>query len=277
MPGMDAHQPSFLSRCGVAFAVTIAILWTPLTQAQAPVPRRRVQAPANPPPRRGGQAASPAGPANRLQVVAVVNGQQIPRRKLADECIRRYGEDVLESMLNKYLILQECKRLNIIITEADVDAEIQSMANKFQLSVDRWLTLLERERDISPSKYRREIIWPTLALRRLAAEQIVVGDDEIRKQFESEYGPKVKARMIAVSSKQKADALRAKAVAQPGRFGDLAKDESEDVHSAAARGLIAPIRKHQGHAELERIAFSMKEGEISPGDSGCEPVLDLEV
>ena len=35
------------------------------------------------------------------------------------------------------------------------------MAKKFGLSTDRWLGLLQRERDIKPDEYRREIIWPS--------------------------------------------------------------------------------------------------------------------
>jgi parvulin-like peptidyl-prolyl isomerase len=216
-------------------------------------------------PRRG--AAPPRTQAARAQkpsVSAVVNGEQITQPQLADECVRRYGIDVLESMLNKHLIWQECQRQKIVISAKDVEAEIQQMAGKFGLPVDRWLAMLESERDIEPNKYRRDIVWPTLALRRLAATQINVGTNEIRHAFESEYGPKVKVRLIAVYSQKLAEELRQKAVAEPNRFGDLAKEHSEDAGSAAARGLIPPIRKHVGHEELEKTAFGLKEGEISP-------------
>lgn len=204
----------------------------------------------------------PAAP--EAQVVAVVNGQQISRQHLGNECIRRYGEDVLESMLNKHLIWQECKQRGVVITQGDVDAEIESMAAKFGLQVDRWLSLLERERDIAPDKYKRDIIWPTLALRKLAAGEIEVTEQELKEAFESQYGPKVKVRMILCDSRQDAESVHAKAVAEPNRFGDFAKTFSKDKMSAPARGLIEPIRKHSGPADLERIAFGLKEGQISP-------------
>ena len=151
------------------------------------------------------------------------------------------------------------------------------MAKKFGLSTDHWLTMLERERNITPDQYRREIIWPTLALQRLAAAQIAVSQDELRKAFETEYGPKVKVRLIAVSSRQKADDLRQKAAANPETFGDLAKESSEDANSASARGLIPPIRKNLGQEEVEKVAFGLKEGEISPVLQVGEPVPDPEV
>lgn len=216
--------------------------------------------------------ASPAGTAGTVSgnqqqqipsVMAVVNGQQITREELASECLQRYGKDVLESIVNKHLIWQACQKYNIAITDGDVEAEIEQMASKFGLPKDRWLTMLERERDISADKYRREIIWPTLALRRLANQQINVSDDEIKQAFESEYGPKVKVRMISVSARTKAEDLRQQALANPAKFGDLAKEFSEDANTAAARGIIPPIRKHIGYPEVEQAAFGLNEGEIS--------------
>ncbi|MCA9122652.1 MAG: peptidylprolyl isomerase [Planctomycetaceae bacterium] len=197
------------------------------------------------------------------KVMAVVNGQQITREELANECLQRYGKDVLESIVNKHLIWQACQKYNIAITDGDVENEIEQMASKFGLPKDRWLTMLERERDITADRYRREIIWPTLALRRLANEQIDVTEDELKKAFESEYGPKVKVRMISVSSRAKAEDIRKHALANPAKFGDLAKEFSEDANTAAARGIIPPIRKHIGYPEVEQTAFALKEGEIS--------------
>ena len=46
----------------------------------------------------------PARRRQTLQIMAVVNGEQITRTELGRECIRRYGEEVLESMVNRQLI-----------------------------------------------------------------------------------------------------------------------------------------------------------------------------
>ena len=59
----------------------------------------------------------------------------------------------------------------------------------------------------------------------------------LAQEFESEYGPKVQVRMIAVSNRQKAEQLLQQAKAAPEQFGTLAKQHSEDPNSAAARGL----------------------------------------
>ena len=238
------------------------------TATTGPAPVVRGSAPAS--------APAPAAPANaagghlsdqdktQLQTVAVVNGEEITGAYLATECLRRYGEEVLETMVNKHLILQECQARGITITEQDVEDEINQMATKFGLTKQRWLELLEKEREITGDKYRREIIWPTLALRRLAASQITVSPEELKKAFDSQYGPSVKARLISVSDRAKADQLHQLLMKDPEQFGELAKSHSEDTNSAAARGLSPPIRKHVGFTEVEQVAFAMKEGEISP-------------
>jgi parvulin-like peptidyl-prolyl isomerase len=207
--------------------------------------------------------ATSAGKSQRLTVMAVVNGKKITRQQLADECARRYGTDVLESIVNKHLIWRACQAKNIQITDQDVDAEIVHLAKKFGLSPDRWLLLLEQERDLSPEQYRREIVWPTLALRALASSELVVTAEELRQGYEAEYGPRVKARAITVSSRSEAERIRALAVAKPDDFGRLAKEHSED-QSASVHGLIPPIRKNMGDENLERVAFSLKAGEVSP-------------
>lgn len=199
-----------------------------------------------------------------IQVVAVVNGEQITREDLAFEARRRYGNEVIESMVNKHLILTECNRRSIVITKEEIDAEIAKFAAKFGHTVPQWLELLQRDREISPDQYRRDIIWPTLALRKLVAGQTQVTREEIDKTLESEIGPKVRVRMIAVKSQAKAEQLRKQALADPDSFGRLAKEHSEDEKSAAVRGLIPPIRLHVGDSTVERTVFALAENEISP-------------
>ena len=60
----------------------------------------------------------------QTQTLAVVNGQPVTRQQLATESLRRFGEEVLESIINKQLVFNECQRLNIKITEKDVNDEI---------------------------------------------------------------------------------------------------------------------------------------------------------
>jgi parvulin-like peptidyl-prolyl isomerase len=198
-----------------------------------------------------------------LQVMAVVNGEQISRTELGRECIRRYGEEVLESMVNRQLIADACAEKGIQVTDADVSAEIDKVAGRFGLARDRWLTLLREERGFSEEQYRREVLWPMIALRQLVSSEIEITEDDMKKAFESEFGAKVRARLIAVDSPQKAQEVRAAAVADPKAFGELSKKYTIEPGIAAAYGVIPPIRRHLGDANLEQVAFNLKPGQIS--------------
>lgn len=197
-------------------------------------------------------------------IVATVNTQRITHGELAGQCRRTYGAEVLEGLVNKHLIIEECKRLGISVTRDDVDAEIVRMAKRFKIPVDQWLQMLKQERDITPEQYADDVIWPMLALRKIAGEQLIIGHDELVKEFEIQYGEAVRARLIAVSALEKAKKLQAKAAADPDDFGNLAKDYSEDAPSASAKGVINPIRKHGSYQEIEDAVFNMADGEISP-------------
>ncbi|HEY6563776.1 MAG TPA: peptidylprolyl isomerase, partial [Pirellulaceae bacterium] len=211
------------------------------------------------PPASAAAKAAPSTP-----IVAVVNRQQITRAELGRECLRRVGEDVLESEVNKRLILEACQQHDVQVTTEEVEAEVERMANKFGVSVDRWLAMLQEERGISASQYRKDVVWPMLCLRKLAADALEVTEAEIDEAYESEYGEMVQVRLIATKTRQRAERLHAAAMKQPRTFDRLAKDYSEDESSAAARGLIPPIRRHVGDPTIEATVYSLKPGEISP-------------
>lgn len=206
---------------------------------------------------------STAKETKKLKVVAQVNGENITRNQLAQACLDRYGKETLEGYLNKRLIRQACEKHQIVITDDQLDREIERMAKKFGMSVDRWITMLQQERNIAPDQYRNEHMWINLALRQLASREIEVTPEQLTQAFESEFGPKVKVRIIAHSDLDVITELRKQALADPEQFGSLAKEHSEDQTSASARGLIPPIRKHVGDSSLEAEAFSLEEDEIS--------------
>ena len=113
-----------------------------------------------------GQTAAAAWPG--MPVVAVVNGEEIQRQELAGECLAVYGKEVLESVMNKHLIMSYCQQRQINVTQKDVQDEIDRMARKFGLTTDQYLKMLKQERSIKPEQYASDIVWPMLALRRLA-------------------------------------------------------------------------------------------------------------
>lgn len=197
-------------------------------------------------------------------IVAVVNADPITRKTLADETVLRYGEDVLDAMINRHLIFQACKQRGITITNEHVRDEIHRLSSKFGLSMDSYLKLLEEERNISATEYSSEIVWPMLALRELVADQVQVTDEEFNQAFMAEFGEAVKCRMIMVAKEATARSLWEQATRKPETFAQLAKQYSEDEASASVGGLIPPIRRHTGDSRLEEAAFALADNEVSP-------------
>lgn len=218
------------------------------------------QAPAGKPAAEG-QPTRPGKPTH--DVMAIVNGQDISRQMLAEACVERHGEEVLESLVNKRLIMHHCKNRQITVTRQEIDAEVERMAKRFKLSREHWLELLERERGIKAEEYARDVLWPTLALRKLAAEDLTVSEQELNKAYETQYGAAVRARLILVGNQQLAQQLHQQLTAQPQEFARLAMQHSEDVNSASIGGLIQPIRRHVGEPAIERAAFTLQTGQIS--------------
>lgn len=207
-------------------------------------------------------------------VMAIVNGQDISRKDLADACVRRYGEDVLESLVNKKLIESHCAKRGINVTQEEIAAEVDRMASRFQLGREQWLELLQKERGISPNQYARDIVWPTLALRKLAGETIRPTEQEIRQAYEREFGEMVRARIIAVSDAAKANALHQQLASNSEAFARAAIEHSEDVNSASVGGLIQPIRRHLGDPAIEAAAFALQPGQVSsPVQVGNQYIL----
>ena len=209
-------------------------------------------------------------------IVATVNGTPISLDELAAQCKLRFGEDVLEDLVNKTLIMQACQQQQITVTQKDVDDEISRTAGKFQLSTAMYLKLIQDERGIAPEQYASDIIWPMLALRGLSRGQIQITPEEIDRAFQSEFGPKVQVRMIACRDAQKLAQLQKEATSNPDVFKTLAKNHSEDPSSASVEGLLPPIRKFSGDDEIEKIAFGLQPNQVSPVFSAGEFSITLQ-
>lgn len=257
----------FLSGMAVLGVCLVARYYWPADSASAKGPDTNIKRTAATEPLKKPSASPPGSAAKAPKgnpIAALVNDEPITRDELARECLLHYGADVLESMVNRALIEASCQKKKIVITDKQVDEEIDRMARKFSFTKDQWMKTLEKERNIKAAAYRRDIIWPTLALRELAKSQINVTKQELEDAYESEFGAAVKVRLIAIQDPEKARKIHGQAVAKPEEFPALAKNHSQDTNSASAYGLIQPIRRHMGDPKLEAAAFALKKGQISP-------------
>lgn len=198
------------------------------------------------------------------KVLARVNDQAITYDVVARECVARHGEEILDNLINRLIIQQECERQGILVSRQDVEEEISETAKKFNLPVDTWYQMLASERGLTREQYQNDIIWPMIALKKLAGQQVQVTEKEMQEGFERDYGPRVKARMILLEGNiRQANRIWEQCVATPDDFDRLAREHSADPNSRPLGGVVPPIRRHAGNKAIEEAAFKLHTGEIS--------------
>ncbi|GAB5439770.1 MAG: hypothetical protein Fues2KO_01190 [Fuerstiella sp.] len=203
--------------------------------------------------------------ADQPESVGRVNGELISYDELARECVERHGKEVLDNIINRKLVQQACSKAGVSVSAAEVNTEIVRISKKFGLATDQWEKMLLTERGLTPIQYRRDVIWPMLALKKLAGKSVKVTREDLEHAYEDAYGPKVKAKMIVLDNFRRATKVRELLQKNPDEFEELAREYSVEPNSRALGGTIPPIRRHSGAAdELRRAAFKMKTpGEIS--------------
>ena len=249
----DKRRRLVLATAGTAVAILVAAIAIQMFRADD-LPAQ--VAPTNP--------AGQARVSGTRQPLARVNEQLIPWEAVAEECMLRYGKDILDNIINREIIRQACEEHGIVVTADEVDAEITRIAKRFKLEKDQWLQMLQAERSLTPMQYRRDVIWPMLALKKLAGDNMQVSDEDLEKAFVRDYGERVKCKMILMDNLRRANEVWAEAKRNPSDFERLAQEHSIDRISASQGGLIPPIRRFSGNKELEETAFKLRDGEISP-------------
>ena len=203
------------------------------------------------------------GQPQQSPALARVNGQTITYDIVARECFERIGEEVLENMINRTVIHVETERRGVQVTEADINSEVTKIAGKFNLPVDTWYQMLQTERGLSPMQYRRDVIWPMIALRKLAGEEVQISQADMQRAFQRDYGPRVRCRMIMMDNVRRANEVWEKANRTPDEFDKLAREYSVESNSRSLGGSIPPISRYSGNQNLEDAAFRLQPGEVS--------------
>jgi hypothetical protein len=255
--------------------------WLDSALAQSPSKARRAAttSPAPSQPARVDPAAVPklemkALPVNPTDAIATINGEVITRQQLADECVARKGEEILETLIARRLIEQAMKSKNLEVTPAEVDQEIDRVAMRTAgVGREAWLRTLAKERGISPIQYARDIIYPALALRKLAAPRVQVTEKDLTESFESQYGAKIRCRIILVDKLRTAQEIWEELKKNPAGFEKLAQERSIDIGSRSLGGLLAePISRHAYPRTVSSAAFAqLVDGDPNDKDPNHKP------
>lgn len=255
--------------------------------ADAPAPRAR-QAAARPP----GPTAPPPGQYAEMRIAAVVNDQVISVADL-DSRIRmvllstgltdsldtrkRIAAQVLRTMIDEKLQMQEAKHKNIVATADELKKAVASIAKQNHMETAQLEAVLKAkgiELSALTDQLTASIVWTKL-VRELAAEANPVSDQEIDdalkrlKQSAGEPQTRVAEIFLAVDNPQQDDEVRQLALRltdqmkQGARFSAVAQQFSQSA-TAAVGGDLGWIRPEALTPELAKAVTQMQPGQLSP-------------
>ena len=154
------------------------------------------------------------------KVVAVVNGEEISREKLADTLIDIYGNEGIERLIRRTLVKQEAKKRNITVTaeeiakrsELHIDAQIQQQMSKGGLKSKQDLNRELEKAGMTLEQYRDNIkkmfkltdsqIEAELLSEKIIKETINISDEELHAAYEEQLGEKNTCPANCVSYKK---------------------------------------------------------------------------
>jgi hypothetical protein len=205
-------------------------------------------------------------------VAALLDDEPITLAELAEHCIERHGEEVLDGYINRRLLEQSLRRKRLTVTDADLQAELTRAAVAMgkqdehgKPDVEGWLAMVTEAQAITREVYLHDVVWPSAAMKKIVGSKIEISDEDLQRGFEANYGPRVRCRAIVFNNHRRAQEVwdMARQELTPEHFGDLAEQYSIEANSRSLRGEIPPIQKWGGQPVLEREAFSLRPGELS--------------
>lgn len=203
---------------------------------------------------------------------AIINGEQITIAMVAEECIKRHGEEVLEGEINRKLLGQALRKAGKSVTQKDLDDEIARAAAGFGMTrqdgspdVDAWMESVLSSGNVTREIYMADAVWPSVALTKLVEDNLTLTQQDMQQGYEKSYGPRVEVLACVLSDQRSAQKIWEMARDNPNDdfFGRLAEQYSVEPVSSSNLGKVPPIRKHGGQPAVEKEAFGLKPGELS--------------
>jgi peptidyl-prolyl cis-trans isomerase SurA len=200
---------------------------------------------------------------------------------LSAEAAKRLRSDVLGSLIDKTLVRQKIKELNIVISADEIRQTIEDVKRQNKMSQEALVSALLAQ-NITFDQYKAQLKEQLERIRLMSQEvkaKIQVSEREIREYYEenSEFyteKPTFSARHIFLKISKNATndeikKVRAKAAdiiseaKSNSDFAGLAKKYSEDPGAAKDGGYLGTFRKGDMIPEIESTVMIMKPGDIS--------------
>jgi peptidyl-prolyl cis-trans isomerase SurA len=228
----------------------------------------------------------------QIRIAAVVNDDVISVADLASrvrmamlstavpdtpEARRRLAAQVLRTLVDEKLEVQEAKRKNIVATEDEINKTIASIAQQNNMKPDQLLGVLKAngiEKSALVNQVTASTVWAKL-IRQLAADADPISDEEIDaafKRFKQDQNvpeARVAEIFLPVDNPQQDDEVRSLAerliaeMKQGARFSNVARQFSRSA-TAAVGGDIGWVHADELSPPLAKAVTGMRAGELSP-------------
>ena len=270
-----------------SFILLFVVTLCGTAQAQAQRSQAAVQAP-----RQAGPGETPAGRGPEMRIAAVVNDEVISVFDLVSrmqmvmlssnipdtpELRQRLGPQVLRTLIDEKLELQEARRQNVTATDSEVDKALERLAKQNNMEVKQLSEYLRSrgiDRGTLVSQITASLVWAKL-VRRQAAQTVDVSDEEVdealRRARENAKEPqsRVAEIFLAVDNPAQDEEVRRLAerlsqqMRQGARFSGVARQFSQAA-TAAVGGDMGWVRPDQLAPELARAVADLRPGQLSP-------------
>jgi len=115
-------------------------------------------------------------------VVATVNGEPISRYSIIRQLESQGGSEVLQGKVTEALIRQEADNRNVDITQAEIDAEVESLKSEFEAQGQNFEQILELQ-GMSMDQLRQQINIQ-LMVEKMFGDDVEVTQEEIDQYLE---------------------------------------------------------------------------------------------
>lgn len=230
------------------------------------------------------------------RVVAIVNDDVITLSELREMALSINPTStapidenaVLQQLIEQKLFEQEAEKHGIKVSEAELDASIEQVKQKYNLNGEQMTEVLKKQ-NLTPESFREQWRLQTLGNKLLESQlknKIVVTDDEVIKYYNENYGgsattgdttsstvsaetpaEQVRIAHILISADSPDAEKRAEEVAELAKsgkdFGELAKQYSDDNLSADKGGDLGYFKRGDLIEALEVTVDNTPVGEVS--------------
>ncbi|MGG4268562.1 peptidylprolyl isomerase [Peribacillus simplex] len=198
------------------------------------------------------------------ETMASVDGDKIKKDELYDALVAVHGTDTLNKLIDDKLIKLEADKEGINITDAEIQKEMDILAETS--GGEKALMQKLEASGVSIAALKKELVVH-LQTKKLIEPRSTVTDDEINTYFKENQnsfaqGEQVEASHILVENEKTAKKV-AKKIAKGGVFTKLAAEYSTDTGTAKKGGSLGYFSKGDMVKEFEDVAFELDIDQVS--------------